>query len=102
MDLKVESPQKRKLATSGLGWAVQQQKAKQSLQNPRLPFCANICRSPGGVEELLMANHQLPDVCEVVHAMPLLDQDLFGIPVGQANSASSKSGLKQDWSPNID
>lgn len=27
-----------------------------------------------------MANHQLPDVSEVIHAVPLLHKDFLGIP----------------------
>ena len=38
--------------------------------------------SPGGVEELLMADHQLPNVGQVVHAVSLLNKDLLGVPAG--------------------
>jgi len=32
---------------------------------------------PGGVEQLLMAYNKLPDVCQVVHAVTLLHQNLL-------------------------
>ena len=30
-----------------------------------------------------MANHQLPDMGQVVHAVPLLNEDFFGVPKRQ-------------------
>lgn len=36
--------------------------------------------SPGSVEELLMAHNQLPDVGEVIHAVPLLNKDFLRVP----------------------
>ncbi len=34
-------------------------------------------RLPGGVEQLFMAYNKLPDVCQVVHAVTLLHQNLL-------------------------
>ena len=42
------------------------------------------CKAPGGVEEVLMAHDQLPDVCQVVHAVALLHQNLLRIPAAWA------------------
>lgn len=40
-----------------------------------------------------MANNQLPDVGQVVHTVPLLNKDLFGVPEREQH------GSKQDLSP---
>ena len=59
----------------------------QKQMRESIPLLHSLRSVPGGEEQLLMAYNKLPDVCQVVHAVTLLHQNLLCVSANTGMSS---------------